>query len=1282
MQYPGTLFTADISNTFTAEHRDAKREITQRTLISWFKDWTADTHFFTIGVSTIGGADIIYGKEGSVQYWDKFNYEDETDRVKEMSVERSFNEPAIGTVGKALADIKLSNCCQRYTPKAIFNKYKDDFEGTFTSTFETVPDDMSASWDKNANTTMGIDFDEPSTSELGYWKFDGDATDSSGNGRDLTENGGIDYHRFGKLNQCIDFDGAADYLSRNDASFNMDSGTLCIEAWFRNDALSGQDTIVEMGADGTQNYLLETTTVMRFAFYDAVPAVHRYTCTTTLSTGKWYHVVLVHTWGDATSTKVYLNGELETGSWSAGAGGGTPQTGDSNLYIGATSTPANWWNGCLDEIRILNRGLTANEAKLRYAQSLSGSSNAQHGAEGHGSRYSDMLPSGQKGFMESPTELIRNGSFEEGGSHWLIYEDRSIAQGDGAFSVNYISTDKKDASYCCRLTNTATNSQANVNFQYIVLEPNTTYYMSVQVKTTGHGSAFGSYVRAYEYNSAYGVLATNTVALVKTDHDWTEYTLSFTSNANTAYGRIDLCPGRATGATPSILYVDKIRLSTSATDYDRKGGIERNATYEDFIYQAKLRNKWEKTQYNSCDATTNWTEVNSAALTIDTDDKKEGTGSLVFSKDAVAAYCYINYALANQDISGHDYLYLWFKTPATAELANITHLSLLFYTTSIANYWAYYIDKARQFPTGETWYRIPIDKNKASTRTGTLDWTDIDGFRFYVYTSAAANLLGNMKIDDISFQNIRGIEKGVYFRATDEDNCYRFVTKQPDKIAFQKLEDGIISDEQVTNYETYTAEQIFKVDAHDDRIQCYICRSDAESREGCYPKDRPDYLDKKFDVEDTTYKKGKIGIFNNVGHDHIDDVSVSKEHNIKDYILPSRPIRLYDGYDINGFKANVPKFVGLTKGMPNSDYRKRDTQIQANDFLDYIMNKKIDNTAMWTAEWTDTVIEDLMINECGFATSQFDLDQGINRIPFGYVDKGGSLSSFLKDLVEAELGYFFQDENGIIRFWNRHHFNELPNNRPCRNILTSQVIEESIPRDDKILNVVEVEGKPRRRESTQPLWEQPQKAELNPSGKTSLWYNFSDPMWAITTPQANVHYTANTKDDDTGENITSDITVSSIHKFSTSCNIVWNNANSSRAYLSLTLWGEPCKPIGDVYYRSQCDCSVTAYGEENHIHKIDNDFISQDYCESLAKLILGDYCSPHDHKELTIKAIPELQLGDMVSYGGRWWLIYSIKEQLSPGSGFIQQLKLVRKTVATYFRIGISLIGSKDKIAP
>lgn len=81
-------------------------------------------------------------------------------------------------------------------------------------------------------------------------------------------------------------------------------------------------------------------------------------------------------------------------------------------------------------------------------------------------------------------------------------------------------------------------------------------------------------------------------------------------------------------------------------------------------------------------------------------------------------------------------------------------------------------------------------------------------------------------------------------------------------------------------------------------------------------------------------------------------------------------------------------------------------------------------------------------------------------------------------------------------------------------------------------------------------------------------------------------------------------------------------------------------------------------------------------------MILNDYAEPENIQDITIMAIPGLRVGDLISWQGIYWRVFNKRSRLEPSIGFVQELKLLKRTITSYFRIGISTIGGVDLIAP
>lgn len=388
-------------------------------------------------------------------------------------------------------------------------------------------------------------------------------------------------------------------------------------------------------------------------------------------------------------------------------------------------------------------------------------------------------------------------------------------------------------------------------------------------------------------------------------------------------------------------------------------------------------------------------------------------------------------------------------------------------------------------------------------------------------------------------------------------------------------------------------------------------------------------------------------------------------------ILPRRPFIINAGFDLPP-EITIPQFSGIFDKTPQVSVRDKMVRVRGADYVDFFQNRYLDQEVMFTGLRTDEVYEDLLIS-MGLSTAQYELDTGINIIPFGLFEKGTRYSNIFHELAEAENGQFYQDEEGIFRFENRQHWDSAPYNSVQSIVLTSQVLEAEAPSDDHLINVVEIESQVRQKQPRQQLFKLGVPIPIS-SGRNEIWVNFDDPVLFSEEPI----FEANTAEDGTGTSITISFVARDV--FSKAAKYIYTASNSG--YLrELTVFGRPARIVNELYYRAQDDSSLTAYQERPY--KIDNQFIqSESWANSYAQMILNDFSDVENLQKITIRALPQLQLGDLVSWQGRYWRVYDIKAKLNPGQGFVQELTMLQRTITSYFRIGISLIGGTDKIAP
>ena len=111
-----------VSQAYTDRVDAPMRHLDWRMLASFLKQFDNNIDFFTIGTSTIGGTDIIKGVGDVVQEWDKYDYEDFSNRVKSIEWVREA-DPPLGAVTLAMADITLDNHDDLFTPTNASGRY-------------------------------------------------------------------------------------------------------------------------------------------------------------------------------------------------------------------------------------------------------------------------------------------------------------------------------------------------------------------------------------------------------------------------------------------------------------------------------------------------------------------------------------------------------------------------------------------------------------------------------------------------------------------------------------------------------------------------------------------------------------------------------------------------------------------------------------------------------------------------------------------------------------------------------------------------------------------------------------------------------------------------------------------------------------------------------------------------------------------------------------------------------------------------------------------------------
>jgi len=160
----------------------------------------------------------------------------------------------------------------------------------------------------------------------------------------------------------LTFDGSTDVATIGDNSSLRVNGDMSICAWFQIDNTSGFKGLVAKRDSGGHNYVMYTSGSQLVSYAGGTLR----TDTTILSTGTWYHGVIVINSG--TSTLFYINGSL-----SSTQGASTPAADDAPLLFGNDGVGSRL-DGRLDDVAIYSKALSSSEISNIYGGTYTTSS--------------------------------------------------------------------------------------------------------------------------------------------------------------------------------------------------------------------------------------------------------------------------------------------------------------------------------------------------------------------------------------------------------------------------------------------------------------------------------------------------------------------------------------------------------------------------------------------------------------------------------------------------------------------------------------------------------------------------------------------------------------------------------------------------------------------------------------------------------------------------------------------------------------------------------------------
>ena len=209
----------------------------------------------------------------------------------------------------------------------------------------------------------------PTNGLVGWWPFNGNANDESGNGNNGTVNGAtLTTDRNGASNNAYNFDGQSSFIEVTSNSDLSLTTSYSITAWFNvydfNFPFPNESAIVSKIQNGNWygGYEIKTTTNAGLSHTGNIGSNFNVGLSATLNSDEWYNVTVTY---DGSLVKIYKNG-IEIHSMSKT---GSLQTSSIPLRFGRRGGAGSYncyFNGDIDDIGIWNRALTQQEITDLY----------------------------------------------------------------------------------------------------------------------------------------------------------------------------------------------------------------------------------------------------------------------------------------------------------------------------------------------------------------------------------------------------------------------------------------------------------------------------------------------------------------------------------------------------------------------------------------------------------------------------------------------------------------------------------------------------------------------------------------------------------------------------------------------------------------------------------------------------------------------------------------------------------------------------------------------------
>lgn len=288
---------------------------------------------------------------------------------------------------------------------------------------------------------------------VGYWKMDeaswnnncstATVMDSSGNnnhGTSCPSGGGLVGGTAGKFGNGAAFDGVNDYINVGSTISNQLTNRVSLSYWI-NIASNVSGNVVSKRGSPNVLQLTFTSGVPTFSIWQSNNTAVSATAPSSLSLNQWHHVVGIT---DGSRVNLYIDGVLVNSA----AYDGTMATDlTSSLYIGSLNGASGWINAQIDETRIYNKALSAQEvtdlynwapgpvAHWRMDDEVSGNAQTIADSSGNGLNGSTVLGANATGMNCTDSGKFGGGCTFDGVDDYIDVGDVDTLDFVGSFSI-------------------------------------------------------------------------------------------------------------------------------------------------------------------------------------------------------------------------------------------------------------------------------------------------------------------------------------------------------------------------------------------------------------------------------------------------------------------------------------------------------------------------------------------------------------------------------------------------------------------------------------------------------------------------------------------------------------------------------------------------------------------------------------------------------------------------------------------------------------------------------